>query len=181
MEQIYKCCQQYRSDPALMFDSTKPNYNAWLVRVKAELAVFDLLDVALGNAPRGEADPQIHNLKAAFAKKVLLSTLDDPVVEQVGEKSAAEIMRYMDVTYVNRHPFEAFRMFEEFTKLKYVEGTDIVLHANKLHLLASDLTRRGHSIDDKMKACQLLASLPDSLDHVRRACLDMVVFDWETV
>ncbi|KAE8914033.1 hypothetical protein PF005_g30366 [Phytophthora fragariae] len=83
------------------------------------------------------------------------------------KRYAYEVFQHLKKTYEPRNWGNLCALRDQFVRLKYNDGTDMLTHINQLKMLTDQLANQGKAVDDTEKVCQLLSSLPSSWDSFK--------------
>ncbi|KAE9016818.1 hypothetical protein PR003_g14465 [Phytophthora rubi] len=149
---------------------TGKNYAAWKTRIKMMLQAKRLWSiVTLEEQPPpsgcGILEEEYFWTREHEAAAFLMTTFSDDMVVAVSNKRYAyEVFQHLEKTYEPRNWGNLCALRDQFVRLKYKDGTDMLTHINELKMLAGQLANQGKAVDDAEKVCQLLSSLPSSWD-----------------
>ncbi|GMF51189.1 unnamed protein product [Phytophthora fragariaefolia] len=165
------------------FDSRKPDFTAWQIRIRALLEAEGVWEIV--NKTRqfnSYWDRQcrqefISHDKKAF--KLLINSLDDATVKVMGKYEYSWLVyEHMERVYASKDTVSIYHARASFHNLKYKDGDDMQSYINDLDEKAETLARLGRPIDDEEKVMHMLGSLPDSWKNLVMVCQNQKELKW---
>jgi transposase InsO family protein len=165
------------------FNSRKPDFTAWQIRIRALLEAEDVWEVV--NQTRQYNDRWDSRRRQEFvvddkkAFQLLISSLDDATVKAVGKyKYSWSVYEHMERVYASKDTVSIYHARASFHNLKYQDGDDMQSHINDLEEKAEALARLGRPIDDEEKVMHMLGSLPASWTNLVMVCQNQKELRW---
>ncbi|GMF20513.1 unnamed protein product [Phytophthora fragariaefolia] len=174
------------------FDSRKPDFTAWQIRIRALLR-----GRCVGDCEQAEGVWEIVNKTRQFnnywhrqrrqefishdkkAFQLLINSLDDATVKVMGKYEYSWLVyEHMERVYASKDTVSIYHARASFHNLKYKDGDDMQSYINDLDEKAETLARLGRPIDDEEKVMHMLGSLPDSWKNLVMVCQNQKVLKW---
>ncbi|KAG3098223.1 hypothetical protein PI125_g15404 [Phytophthora idaei] len=153
------------------FDSLKPDYQAWKIRIRSLLEAENVWDIVSGQLRFQDwwharhKDDFVRRDKRALL--LLISSLDNATVKAVGKYDRSWLVyEHLERVYAGTRNVSIARARKEFISLRYEDGSDMQGHINELEDKAEVLSILQRPIADDEKCLEMLDSLPSSWSNL---------------
>lgn len=146
----------------------KKDFSLWQRRMKDLLIQQSLHKALLGKEkkPTTMTDTEWEEMDEKAASAIRLNLSDEVIHNVLNADTAEAIWKKLESLYMGKNMTNKLYVKKQLYGLQMQEGADLLEHFNDFNSLITQLSNFGVKFEEEDKAILLLASLPDSYDHL---------------